>query len=404
MHLRENRQLHFVYDWGLKGMYWNIFLRSMGVSLMGLFFPIFVFLIAYEKMGIVAGLRLVLFYLLIQRALIFLFNLSVGKWIERIGFRWSVLMGTMLSVFYFIIVALFGGHVWVVVFAAVFSSIAIPLYWNSRFALLSLESKRGTLGKEFGLVELLQRGGGVLAPVLGGVIVTWWGFDVLFGVGAVIMFLSSLPVFFMNHHVDRGGDHIGWRDFVSFFIDKQKRRFLFVFVGESWESNISGWFWPIYLFLILGNYELLGGITAIALTLGLFMSFVAGWLFDKKLAQNRGGEKRLFVVFSLLLLVLRILRAAFTSLFGVGGLDIVTKLVSSFYYVPYGGYLLDASKKERTLKFFVYRETVFSLGAVLLVGILWLFMGFAWRWWLIFGLSGLGLVLSLLISKPEEKL
>ncbi len=399
MHLKEWRQLHFRSNWGLRGMYWNVFLRSMGMALMGLFLPIFVFLVGYEANGITAGLRLVLVYLLIERVFVFIFNLSVGKLIEKIGFRQSILTGTLLSVLFFMIAAIFGAQVWVVMSMAVLSSFAVPLYWNSRFALLALEGEMSAFGKEQGLVSLLQRGAGVLAPAVGGVIISLWSFEVLFGLGAVVLLISAVPVFFMRQHTDRGGDHINWSDLKKFVFDKKERHLVLAFVGESWEGNVSALFWPIYLFLVLGSYEVLGGITAVALTLGLVMSFVAGWVFDKKNSESKNGGAGLFLVFSSGLAILRVLRAAFGSLWGVWGLDVVTKLTSSFYYVPYGGYLLKAGKGRKILKFFVYRETIYSAAAVLMVGMLWLVVADDWRWWFIFGLSAFGLLVSLFISR-----
>jgi len=47
------------------------------------------------------------------------------------------------------------------------------------------------------------------------------------------------------------------------------------------------------------------------------------------------------------LAVLRVLRGAFGTLGGVFGLDLVTKLVSPYYWVPFASYIYSMGEKER---------------------------------------------------------
>jgi MFS family permease len=399
MHLKEK-----IHEWRareaepLTALYWNIFLRGMGMSMLGLFTPIFIFLIGQKTGGLVQGLRLVVVYLVIQRLLLALVTVPVAKLVNRLGFRLSVLLGSSLTIFYYLLPTVFDESVWLVIAMALVTVLSIPFYWLSRHSMLALDGTKGEWGKEMGAVQLLERGGAILAPLVGGVIAQIFGFKVLFGVGAVIIFLSSVPLFFMKHH-QRDGD-ITIKGVFEWFT-RDKRHLFLTTVGEGLDGFVMGFFWPVFVFTAVSSFEVLGGLTSAALLLSLLATFFASKVFDKKRALGGSEDEKVYWTASWLLVLSRLARAVFGSLLGLFGVDLVGKLVSPYYWVPFGGYLYSAGKKDGGLRFYVAREIFYSLAIVLGSVLVWFLAPFAWRWWGIFGLSAMGVLLTMGLAKES---
>ena len=398
MHLGERLERRRGRDSSLLPMYWNIFLRGLGVAMMGLFTPVFIFLIGKEG-GVVEGLRLVLVYLFLQRLGIFLLATRTGKIVARLGFRNSLLLGSVFLILYYLVPAIWGGEVWVVYVMAFLSVWAIPFYWLARHSILSMDGKRKRRGKETGMMALLDRGAAILSPVVGGFILGLFGFRVLFILGGVIVLFSSLPPFFMSHHKKDG--EISWKSFVTWSKDKSNKHRVRGFWGESWEGVISAFFWPIYIYLVVGSFQVLGGMISTVLLVSSLMVFLAGKMFDKQRSKGGLEDEKAYWFAGGLVAALRVMRAVFASFWGVFGLDMVTKIISPYYRIPFTSYIYSMGENGKTLKIYVYRSIVYSLGIVILSLCLWWLVVYEWRWWAIFGMNAVGVLLTLSLARES---
>jgi len=398
MHLKGRLEKHLRAE-PLTPMYWNVFLRGLGVSMMGLFTPIFIFLIGKGHGGMVEGLRLVLIYLFLQRLGTSILVLGVTKVVAKLGFRISLLLGSVLLVFYYLIPGVWGEQVWVVYLMASISAVAIPFYWLSRYSILSMDGKKGKRGSEVGLITLLTRGSAMLSPVVGGVILGLFGFKVLFIVGTIIVVFSSVPPFFMDHHV-KDGD-VSFRDLCNWVKDKRNRHRVLGSIGEGWEGVVSSFLWPIYIYLIVRSFEVLGGMMSAVLLFSSLMVFLAGRMFDRERAKGGMEDEKRYWLAGGVLMFLRVLRAAFGTLWGLFGLDLVTKLMSPYYWVPFSSYVYSMGGEGKTLTTYAYRSMIYSLGVVILTGCLWWVVGQPWRWWGIFGINAIGVLLTFPMARES---
>ena len=383
----------------LVSMYWNIFLRGMGTAMMGLFVPIYIFIIGKDQGGLVSGLRLLVVYLVVQRLFLFLATIPMARVVEKLGFRLSVLLGNFLLVFYYLMPILGGEKIWVVITMALISVASIPLYWLSRYSVLAVDGKQEKFGKEVGMVTLLDRGAGVLAPVVGGVVATVFGFHALFALGAIVVMVSCVPLFYMKHHEKDG--EISFSSFGKWLKDKNKRHLLKGFMGEGIDGMVSGFYWPVYVFVMIGSLEVLGGMTSASYLAAMVTTYLAGRLFDKKRALGGLEDEKVYWLAGSWFSVLRVLRAGFSSLLGLFGVDMVSRILSGYYWVPYGGYMYSAGKKDGGLKLYAYREMVYSLAIVVFGVLVWVISAYWWRWWGIFGVSAVGILFTLGMAKES---
>ncbi len=399
MHLSDKFGLRVGRMDSLVSMYWNIFLRCMGTAMLGLFVPIYIYLIGKEQWGIVGGLRLMVAYVIVQRLLLFLLTIPMANVVGKLGFRLSVLLGSLLLVFYYLIPILGGEEVWVVMGMAAVASMSIPLYWLSRHSILSVDGKHGKFGEEVSIVTLLERGAWILAPVVGGFVATVFGFKVLFALGAVIVMFSCVPLFYMKHHEKDG--KISWRSFGRWLGDRDKKHLWKAFAGEGADGLVTGFYWPVYVFVMVGSMEILGGLTSASMLLAMVTTYLAGKLFDKRRAMGGLEDERVYWWAGGIFSVLRLLRASFTSIFGLFGIDIVSRAMSGYYWVPYGGYMYSAGKNSEGLRFYAYREMVYSLAIIVMGMLIWIISMYSWRWWGIFGISAVGILMTMGLAKES---
>jgi len=380
----------------LLAVYWNILLRGFGVGLVGLFTPIFFFLIGKDGGGIIGGIRLVTLFLLLQRSGLVLTTIPAAKLIRRLGYRWSVLLGSMFLVM-FNVLPMFMDESWKLVVAmAVLSVPSISLYWLSRHSMLAGDNKDGKFGKESGIVTLLERGGVVLSPIIGGVIAEIWGFRTLFLVGSAVIFLSSLPLFFLPHHVKDGVVSLG--GFRKWILSRSKGYIPVAVVGEALEGVVTGFYWPIYMFIFIGSMSVLGGIESATMLLGSVAIFYAGKLFDERRAMGGLEDEKAYWFSSSVMCILRILRATVAGGVAVVIVDLVNKLVAPFYWVPFGGYIYLAGRK-RSLTLYAYREMLYSATITWLSIVVLLIVGSSYWWWVVFGAGAVGIWLTKRIAK-----
>ena len=399
MHLSERLGSRAGKTDSLISMYWNVLLRGLGMSMLGLFVPIYIYKIGADWGGMIGGLQLVAGYMLIQRLLIALVTIWVGGLVNKLSFRWSVLLGSFLTVLYYLLPSLIDGSLMLVVAMALITSFSIPFYWLSRLSILAVDGEHKSFGKEMGIVTLLERGGAILAPVVGGVVAQVFGFKTLFAVGVVIISVSTVPLFYMKHHQHDGG--VSWAGFKSWFKDIKNRHLVMSFVGEGMDGFITSFYWPLYIFLMIGSLEVLGGLISVTMFFSVLTVLLASRWFDKKRAVGGKEDEKMFWWFGGLFAVTRVLRAGFGNLIGLFSIDLVTKLIAPLYWIPFGGYVCSAGKKAGGLRFYVYREVVYSLAIVVVSGVVLLVLGFGWRWWGIFGLSAFGVLLTMKLAKES---
>lgn len=381
----------------LEALSWNAFFRAIGEGFLGVFIPVYIFLIGRDLGGPPQGLITVALFTILLRLVVLVFSIPVARLIRTIGFRRSIFLGTVFEAVVFLL--LIGGKtnlnlLWLAGFC---TGWAVLFYWLPRLSLVSADTAGENMGKSLGILELVQRGSGILAPLAGAVVVTLFGFPALFLVGLLIFLLSSLPMFSMPHH-----NHLEKPSLAGLVRWTGKKRHLGLvmgFLGRSIDDQVVQWIWPLFVFLLVGSFELLGGLTAAVSFISMFAVFAASLLFD----HHRLSLRRLsfFAVFEA---AMRLARGFATGVGSLFVLDSLSRVASPFYFIGTDGVMFLAAKEETPLSFFAYREVIYSAGRLVAAGILVLVAASANVWWWMWGMSAVGVILGLgLAIYPRRK-
>lgn len=369
---------------GLSPLFVNATLRHLAVSLVGIFVPLYIFKITGSFGYVLAFFGLLSFFAL-------LFDYPGAKLISRLGFRYSVVVGNLLLLLKIVFLVFSAKNTAFLFLVALFGGAATTPYWLSYHTIFSEDGKREAFGTEVGVMGILSRLAAVAGPLLGGLIITFWGFKALYLVALAIIFLSSLPLFFMVHHPRQRAPSP--TELFSYLKSGGGRRWFFGFWLRELESDVLGYAWPVFLFLVVGSYEMVGGITSAALSVSLFLLFLGGKLADRlgKVGVLRFGSFGTALAWLLL------------GLGKSGGqvfiLITLLKAVRIFFQVPFDALTYSQASRHGAFGFLVFRELALHSGAILAVALLFLFWYFSLPWWAIFALAsfssfGVGLLIS----------
>jgi len=387
---------------GIQAIYINNLMRTLAFSLGGLFSPLYIFLLGFEERGLLAGFKVLILSIVIERMAVTILALPLGKLVYRLGFKWSTLLGGILLSVYFLLPAVFPRSLTLIVIMSLISAFEILLYWLARLSLMSLDGERSRFGHEVSFMAITSQVVSILGPFVGGYLVTRGGFSSLFAVVTGVSIISALPMLFIGDH--KITDGINFKGLFEFVKSKKNLHLNLAFLGQGINS-IDGFFWPVYFYLVVKSFELIGSITSVITALTILMVYLAGKWFDKQRASGKHEDEKSFTIATIWIAFLTFIRPLFTGLFSFVSYDLVTSLSGPFWFIPYDSYLYSAGKRsESPLAFFTYREVVYSIGrfgvVLALFFLLELIPAGLW-WWTIFGLSAMGILLANRIKKES---
>jgi len=385
---------------GVRALYLNNLLRGMAGSMVAIFFPAYVFLWGFESGGLTFGFRVLILSLVIERGLVFLLAGPLGRLVKRIGFKMSILLSSLLLSVWFILPAIFPRSLVLIIALSVVAAILIPIYWLARLSILSLDGDKDRYGGEVSFLALLDQASSILGPFVGGVLVAISGFGLLFGVATFVCLLSAIPIFFVGDYQIKDG--ISLKHFEKWAQNKKERHLHWSFIGQGLANMVDANFWPLYVYLIVGSFAVLGALTSISFALAAVAIYLAGRLFDKKRALGGVEDEKEYTLATIFLGLLTLLRPLIRSVLGLLSFDAVFRMSLPFWGVDYDAYLYTAGKRARSvLEFFTYREVLYSLSRVVGPMILLLFVGSNYFWWVVFGLGSIGTWLTLGMQKES---
>ncbi|KKT65553.1 MAG: Major facilitator superfamily [Candidatus Woesebacteria bacterium GW2011_GWA2_44_33] len=381
---------------GVQVIYVNNLLRTLAFSLGGLFSPLYIFLLGFEEKGLIYGLKILILSIVIERIFVIVLSLPMGKLVFRLGFKWSVLLGSLFLSIVFLLPVIFPRSLWLIVVMSILSAFEILLYWLARLSLMSLDGDRGHYGHEVSFMAVTSQVVAILGPFVGGYLVTTGGFRILFAVVAGVSIISSLPMFFVENHKIKDG--ISVRGMIDFVKSRKNFHLNIAFFGQGINNAIDGFFWVVYFYLIVKNFELIGGITSVITALTILVIYLAGRRFDQQRAQGKHADGRNFTIATYWIALLTFIRPLFTGLVSFVTYDLATSLSGPFWYIPYDSYLFSAGKRAASpLAFFTYREVVYSVGRLGIAMVLFFLISIVptgLLWWVIFAFSAIGILMT----------
>ena len=257
----------------LSQIYISTFFRTMAFSLVGVFIPIFLYGLEYSLAEIFS------FYIayFVARTL---FHLPAGYVVARFGPKHTLIISFVLQLVSSISFLTLPEQQWPLGAVAAIWATANTLFFTAYHVDFSKVKHSDHSGKEMGFANIVQRVGGALGPIVGGIVATVFGPQYIFLAMTLLLLVGLIPLLSTAEPV-KTHQKIRFR---SLRLSSIKRD-LISYAGLTITHQLSVTLWPLYLgiFALGANVYLeLGAISSVGFVVSIFTAYAIGQLVDKR--------------------------------------------------------------------------------------------------------------------------
>lgn len=377
----------------VRELYSTTLILDLAVSMIAIFEPAFLYLYFSKFFSLTATLQCVaLFYLAVY--LVYFFLMPVGaKFARRFGYENSIAIASIFQIIFYL--SLFSINLFppAIFLASVFYGVAKTFFWPAYHSNFAKFSSTGEQGRQLSNLYALESIVFISGPLLGGLILNFFGFKVLFVVVSILLLASNIPMLITKEVFDpKTYSYLDsfrrlWQGV------KDRRVFSYLGFGEEW---IALTMWPIFMFLTAKDFLGLGIISSSSIFVTTLVILFVGRLADKnnKITILRWGA--IFYFFSWLLKILA------RTATGIVMLDIYSRISKNFIALPLTAGLYDDAQQASTMDTVMFFEMSLVIGKIvaILACLLVLFVSTP-GWNSMFILAGLFTLFYLLFNRKK---
>lgn len=304
----------------LSELYTSMMFRSLALSLVGIFIPIFLY-----KEGVALS-SIFLFFATLYGIRMF-WDVLCGFIVARLGPKHSMALSYIPHAIALSMLATFGSINWPLWTIATLLAISTGLFfvsYNVDFSKIK-HSKHG--GKEIGFMLIMEKFGSMLGPITGGLIALTVGVKYSFAAAGVFFIVGMIPLFMTKEPV-KTRQVINFADFP---INKIKRD-LISYGMLAVENNVCVVIWPlsVAIFILTGNVYFKVGLLA---SIGVVVSIISARTIGKLIDDRQG---RTLLRYSLVVnTVVHLIRPVVQTFSQVFYLNLVNEFVTPGYRMPW---------------------------------------------------------------------
>lgn len=312
----------------LSELYAAEFMRTLAISVIGIFVPIYLYKLGY-------GLTSIFLMQLVWSASRPALDFISAKLIAFFGPKHNMVFGTVAHIFYLVLLVTIESFNWPLVLIGLVGSLSYSLFIISLHVDFSKVKHTEHGGKEISFFTMCGKVGASVGPLVGGLVASFINPQLTIVLAILILILSLVPLFKSAEPVKvkqviylKG---FPWRrhrrDFISGF-----------FVGI--ENIVSIFIWPLFITIVIfkeNTYAAIGLLVSISTAIALLAFYLIGKLID----DNRGGL--LLKVGIYLNSLVHLIRPFVSTPVQAIGVGVVNEPITASYQMPYNKGLYDAA-------------------------------------------------------------
>jgi len=347
---------HFLKNRELDELYANIAIRAFAFALTGVFIPIYLYQLGYSFTAIF------FFYCLLGLTAA-ISSLVSAKIFSRLGLKHCMLISIPFLIIFFALLYTLGNFRWPLILLSLIYGISEAFFWVPYHIDFTKFSDKKQRGMQVGFSKIVASVFAAMGPGIGGLILAFFGFHVLFITVAIFLIGSIIPLFLTKEI------HQPFHFSLKEFFRGQKLRDILAFLGHGAEMRLGWVVWPLFIFLfILGRkYIFLGIVSSLTLLSGVISIFFAGKLSDMK------GRKDTLKIGAVTNAGIWIIKSFIITPLQVIITDIFYGATQAMMHVPFDTISYDKALKRNLTRMILQREFYIHLGALLMFLILIIF-------------------------------
>ncbi|MDQ5958657.1 MAG: hypothetical protein QG562_476 [Patescibacteria group bacterium] len=343
----------------LSELYVTQFLRSLSLNLIGIFVPIYLFKMGFD----ISNIAIFYFIWFLVRP-IMLYPMT--RLIGYLGPKHAMVFSVVAQIVYLTLVISIGTMQWPLWLLAVFGSLSYGLYRMAFDIDFSKVKHRSHGGKEIGYMQIFERFGGIVGPIVGGLVAGFIDPRYTFALAIVILLGSLIPLLATAEPLKQRKHVI----IKGFPLRRYRRNILASGAYQIQEITVLT-IWPLFLgaFVIVNNtYQIMGFLTAMGTVLAMLSALIIGKFVDNNKSKqlfNTGAYINSFIL---------ILQTMVTSALGVFVINFFREPLAAMYRIPFmKGRFDDAdSAVGYRIVYFMYIEYIIAIFNVILWSVIYL--------------------------------
>lgn len=312
----------------LSELYTSQLLRSLAISLIGLFTPVYLYKLGYSLSDIA-------FFHVGWFLFRPLFDVICAYIIARIGPKHTMLISLLIHVIYLSLLLTISDFRWPLMVVAAVGSSAYSLHLLAVQVNFSKIKHSEHGGKELGYMVAVERIGGVFGPLIGGLLANYYDPRYTIGLAMVALLASAIPLFFTEEAVHTK-QKITFRG-----LPFRSRKYDFIStIPATLENVVSIIVWPLFIAVfVLGDntFAKLGAIAALSTLSSIVLSRAIGGVID-----NRKGRE-LLKIGVIINALLHFARPFTGSLAMAATVNVANEPITASYRMPLIKGLFDAA-------------------------------------------------------------
>ena len=344
---------------GLRSLYMGKIIRDIGVSIIGMFGPIFVYTLS-------GSLK---FALIFYGALNLFYILAMPLWAKIMKYKslhFFMIIGNLLLIVYFLIfyfLAQANEIIWPLIVSLIFFGTTFRVFfWIPYHVDFARFINKHHRGRQISFLAIIVSLIGILLPIFSAFIISKFGFSVLYILAGVVLFISIFPLFFVPHTREKYS--FGYFETFKQFFDGQHIKTNLAYIADGFQNYIGCLIWPIFIFILLdGKYMQVGLISAAVVLVSCVIRYIVGEATDKF------DKKKLMRTGSILYSLGWIFKAIIESGLHIFLVGIYHNFTGILMRTPFDAlmYEIAADEGHYVDEFTIMRETALTWGRIIMV-------------------------------------
>lgn len=336
-------------------MYFLLFFRALGFSMVGIFLPLFLFV----ELGF--SFREVILFFGIMTLMFFISGIIALKVVSKFGVRHSMIFSYLFLISSFILLLFLESNPSLYLLVSGIQGFSFGFFWTGFHVDFALHAPKKNIGKQSGLISFSSIIGAVIGPIVAAVIIHFFGFITMFIIALTFFVVSFIPLLFSKDDYPKTSFNI------KVYFKKEYFKYFFGYFAQGVRMTVLAISWPIFVYLILGDYLTLGWLATISTLLIGITSYFVGKYSDK---LGKSNLIRIFAPISGVFAILRIFVWNVWSIFFVGMIDSILMVGVD---VPLLAKTYGRAKKEDIAGFVFFREMALRAGEVFILVFMFIF-------------------------------
>jgi len=344
---------------GFVSLYTGKTITMIAAGLLGIFMPILLFELFGQNFKYTA-LYYAASYFLYPFALFFLV-----RFLNKFGFRRALRTSVFMGAAYYLLFYFVDKANWLYFIPAVLIVVTLfrLFYWTPYHVDFAKFTDPKNRGREVSAISATRETIGIFIPIIGGFVISRFGFDALFVTGIILYLVSGIPYL----SIPRTREKFTWSysQTLKNLFSRKHRKEMIAFASDGAETTAMIIIWPIFIFQILeGDYLKVGAIS----TFVIAFSVIAQLIIGKKIDTNLGKRKILKFgsIFSSISWLIKIFIETTFQIFVIGSIHNLSRIFSRTPFQTLS-YELAADQGHYVDEYTVIRELAINFGRVFIM-------------------------------------